>query len=328
MSDLARLRDHLYIGDAIREIETPPPLVDGLILQGSFVEIYGKWKSGKSFIGLDLSLRLALGMDWHGIQAERCPVLYIVGEGAPGYPDRVEAWLHHHGQKGLPEGFAILATAVNLLDPRIMAEVVAIGLELGAKVVTFDTLARCMPGADENSSRDMGLAVAAIDRARDALGATAAVVHHPGKDASKGGRGSSALAGAIDTELVVSRISNVVTLKVENQRHLPSGDRITFDLTPVGNSLVPICTGGSSSLSSLLPKRFVVMLQALQHDTNGGLTAKEWHETAPGVSRATFHRDMRRMIEGGFVLPCEPTATGNVPRYIPAPSHSLTPKGG
>jgi RecA-family ATPase len=48
-------------------------------------------------------------------------------------------------------------------------------------LVVIDTLARCMVGADENSARDMGEAIDALDRLRRAAGSCVLPVHHMGK---------------------------------------------------------------------------------------------------------------------------------------------------
>ena len=55
------------------------------------------------------------------------------------------------------------------------------------------------------------------------------IIHHPGKDASKGARGSSALLGAVDTEIeIVDR--KIVPTK---QRDVELGEAIGFKLQPV-----------------------------------------------------------------------------------------------
>ncbi|MNT25130.1 hypothetical protein D3C72_1606360 [compost metagenome] len=67
----------------------------------------------------------------------------------------------------------------------------------------IDTLARSFDG-EENSATDMGAFVSSCDHIREKTGATILVIHHSGKDAEKGARGSSALRAACDFEYKVT----------------------------------------------------------------------------------------------------------------------------
>jgi hypothetical protein len=70
-------------------------------------------------------------------------------------------------------------------------------------IIVLDTLAQMAPG-NENSSEDMGLALRHCRTIRDATGSMVILVHHSGKDQSKGARGWSGLRGASDVELEVT----------------------------------------------------------------------------------------------------------------------------
>ena len=74
-----------------------------------------------------------------------------------------------------------------------------------AAVVFIDTLNRAAPTADENSSRDMGEILEAAKRLQSKTGGLVMLVHHTGKDASKGLRGHSSLFAAIDSAVDVRR---------------------------------------------------------------------------------------------------------------------------
>ena len=69
--------------------------------------------------------------------------------------------------------------------------------------IFVDTVARALPGSDENSATDMGAFVDACDRIRHHTGSAVIGVQHSGKDISRGMRGSSALLGAVDTSIDV-----------------------------------------------------------------------------------------------------------------------------
>jgi hypothetical protein len=74
-----------------------------------------------------------------------------------------------------------------------------------ADLIVIDTLAQVTPGANENASEDLGKALDQCAGIHRATGATVLLVHHSGKDASKGARGWSGVRAAADAELEVER---------------------------------------------------------------------------------------------------------------------------
>lgn len=75
----------------------------------------------------------------------------------------------------------------------------------GADVVMIDTLNRAAPDMDENSSRDMGMALEGCKQLQALTGGLVALVAHTGKDVTKGLRGHSSLFAALDAAIEVSR---------------------------------------------------------------------------------------------------------------------------
>ena len=65
-------------------------------------------------------------------------------------------------------------------------------------VVFLDTLNRAAPTADENSSKDMGEILSAAKLLQSLINGLVVLVHHTGKDATKGLRGHSSLFAALD----------------------------------------------------------------------------------------------------------------------------------
>ena len=100
------------------------------------------------------------------------------------------------------------------------------------ELVIIDTLARCAI-IDENDGGQMRLLVGACDRIRAETGATVMLVHHSGKDTSRGARGHSSLRAAVDTELLVEGRENPRKFTVTKQRDLPTAEATEFDLDAV-----------------------------------------------------------------------------------------------
>lgn len=242
----------------------PPPtwLVDGLIPETGLTFIYGKPGKGKSFVTLDLALRVAHGFDWHGKECRQGGVLYVAGEGKGGYRNRVHGWHVHHGLVADCAPFRLLPKAVNLMTPEDVAKLVrTVKAVIGdAKLVIIDTVARALPGAEENASKEMGLFVLACDTIREACGVAVIGVHHSGKDEDRGMRGSSSLEGAGDCVLHLKRKdeSNLIEVVTEKQKDGEESKPLFLKMTKVewidglkqASTLVPIASDDSSAAVS------------------------------------------------------------------------------
>lgn len=218
-----------------QEDDDDDPLVEGLIDVGAMSVLYGPSGAGKTFLSLDIAFHVAAGLPWAGRPVKQSGVLYLVGEGRRGALRRVKA-LHrrYNVQREIP--LFLVATTINLLsidgDARPIADALkeieeTTGFPGGLLVV--DTLARAMGGGDENSSQDMGQFVANVDLIREHTNVHTLLVHHTGKDASRGARGSSVLRAATDTEIEVEPNR----LHVTKQREIEQSLALDFRLIPM-----------------------------------------------------------------------------------------------
>jgi AAA domain len=167
-------------------------------------------------------MRIATGMEVHGVPCQKGAVLHVAGEDELGLRQRLEAFCRRHGLKD--PSYGILPGRLDLVDESsvdaLIADVQAAKADRGEPVVLVivDTLARCAR-IEENSSSDMGEVVAACDRIRAEAGAAVLLIHHPGKEAKKGARGSSALRAAVDSEIEVQIKSGDRGVWVTKQRN-------------------------------------------------------------------------------------------------------------
>jgi phage/plasmid primase-like uncharacterized protein len=170
--------------------------------------LYGPSTGGKSFIGIDLLGACARAVDWHGYRTYACPVTYIAAEGEAGVAQRVKAYEKVHGE--LPDTFRAVTTSLDILnatDRIALVDAIRAAGQMDG-IVVFDTLNRSAPGIDENDSADMGNVVTALKWMQAELGGLVLVVHHTGKDASRGPRGHSSLFAALDFGLEITRDGN------------------------------------------------------------------------------------------------------------------------
>ena len=214
----------------LASLPPPTPLVDGLIFRNTLVNVFGPPASFKSFLALDIGLSIAHGGTWHGREVHSGGVLYIAGEGSSGIRKRALAWMQNQGVIDNGEPFFVLPQAVNIRDE---AEIDALIEEtrqtLQPALVIIDTLARSFGGGDENSGEAMGQFIEGCDRIRTEFsGCTVMIIHHAGKDTTRGARGHSSLYGAVDTELELKRSqgSDSVTVRNSKQKDAEEADGI------------------------------------------------------------------------------------------------------
>lgn len=193
--------------EAIDMIANQQWLIDQVMPADAFGVLYGPSGSYKSFIAMDMSASIASSMNWHGHDVDETGhVLYIGAEGAAGLHLRKKAWeIRNH--KTLTN-LGILSSAVTINSDEInqlvgLCQELVEEIEQPIRLIVIDTLARSFDG-EENSATDMGEFVKACDYIREMTGATILVIHHSGKDADKGARGSSALRAACDFEYKVT----------------------------------------------------------------------------------------------------------------------------
>lgn len=212
------------------EIMAQPPLrwrVKGIFPEIGCASIFGPSQSAKSFLGLDLCASIADGNPWFGHRTKACPVTYVMLEAESALRNRIDAWERHNGRP-MPNDFKAIIQPFDLTDPKQVEELGAT-LPKGG-VVMIDTLNRAAPGLDENSSQDMGLILAGMKRLQEITGGLVIVVHHTGKDASKGMRGHSSLHAALDGAIEVERAGNARAWSIAKVKDGEDGKKEAFKL--------------------------------------------------------------------------------------------------
>lgn len=205
----------------------PSWIVKGVLPRAELVVLFGESGSGKSFIALDIAAAIDRGIAWRGRRVKQGRVVYICAEGAGGFRNRLVAYQQAH-QCEL--GIGVIANAPNLLQKDDALDVCrAIGR---ADVVIIDTFAQTTPGGNENAAEDMGKALAHCKGIHRATGALVILVHHAGKDLSRGARGWSGLKAAADAELEVLRLESGRMLRTSKMKDGQDDEAWGFDLEP------------------------------------------------------------------------------------------------
>lgn len=219
-------------------------LIEGVLPQAEVGVLFGQPRAGKSFLVLDMMLAIARGVPWRGFPVQQCRVAYVIAEGTRGLKLRLRAYEHTHGvQIGRLPIAVHKQTTPNFLLPKDAEDLAAaINEEGGAGLIVVDTLAQTTPGADENSSKDMGRALANCKKLAALTGALVLAVHHSGKDATRGARGWSGLKGNVDAEFEVTRSESepsTASLYVSKLKDAEDGQEYRFKLRTVVYGLGP-----------------------------------------------------------------------------------------
>lgn len=224
-----------YEPGQIGSIAEPRDFIEGVFFNNQMSVIVGPPGSGKTFLLLDLAAHVALGLMWQGLAVDQLPVLYIALEGSSGMKRRLQAWCKHHGNRTprtLPIHFADGSLNIRE-DAATQNRIIEYALTHEIKWIIIDTLSRAMAGGDENGADDMGNAFLGADKIRRLSSAHVSIVHHTGKDQSKGGRGSSLLLGNIDTEIQITRDGIKRAARLSKQKEGEDGIQWQFRLETV-----------------------------------------------------------------------------------------------
>ncbi len=192
----------------LSDLSPPAFLISGMLEADSLVSLVGQPGSGKSFLALDWACCIATGRAWMDRNTKQGTVFYLAGEGRYGLKRRLMTWMDHNGPIP-PDRLHFSNQAIALTETAYIQKtyeaIDEIAQRTGAEpsLIIVDTLARHFGAADENSTQGMSLFVSMLDSLRAQWGCTVMIVHHTGKDASKGARGNSALMGALDASFLV-----------------------------------------------------------------------------------------------------------------------------
>lgn len=194
---------------AFASVKPPPWIIKHVIPQAEMGVLFGASGSGKSFMALDMAAAVARGEAWRGKKVRKGRVVYVAAEGAGGFRKRLAAYSKANDFDLADLDIGVIAGAPNM---RERTEAIAVSDSInkvgGADLVILDTFAQVMPGGNENAGEDVGKALAHCKLIHERTGAMVLLVHHSGKDASKGARGWSGLRAAADVELEVERFDN------------------------------------------------------------------------------------------------------------------------
>lgn len=205
-------------------------LVQDLLCPEQISVMYGPPNTGKTFIALELARCVSSGEPFLGLDTKKGDVFLAELEGRHGMAKRAMAIQTYFPQiknaRKLIIGFEPIHLQMECLDKQFQEFFEKRSLQ--PKLVIIDTISMAMNGADENSNA-MASAVRCLKDIATTCKTHVMVIHHSGKDPSKGARGHSSLKGAVDTEILIADNK----LSVTKQRDLPRIPKVPFRLEVV-----------------------------------------------------------------------------------------------
>lgn len=312
---------------SVTEIKTYPHpewLIAGILPMSALSIIYGDYGVGKSFLLLDWALCIATGRQWAKKPCKKGLVYYIAGEGFGEIGKQVKAWERYNGET-VGDGLYILGESMHLVKDISKLERDIETLPSCPILIIIDTWARCTLGGDENSGKEVGESVYAVDQLRKKYKSHIAIVHHKPKSGN-GARGHTALPAAADTVIDVVKTKNTILLKCEKQKESMPFENIP--LTQLSVDLNETDEFGENATSCVLVEGTISASEiSLTHKLNRALTAlmrlngeancTRWMK-ATGFSNNIFHRVRGSLAASGLV---EGQKAGRETLY------TLTPQG-
>ena len=215
-------------------------LVEGWIDREAVSDWFGPPGSGKSAVVLGLGLSVAAGVPWAGSRTKQGLVLYIALERPKGMRKRIAA---ARKKMDLPSGLPfVLANFRPDLSrdgegaKKVLRAIRAAEKRFGmlCRLVVIDTLARAMGGRDADAAHEIAAFLNRCAPIHDETGAHILIIHHPKKSDPRDARGSGALLGAIDTEVLIHNGAIEATKESENAK--PPKRRFTLETVVLGEN--------------------------------------------------------------------------------------------
>ena len=206
--------------ELMKQVDNPDWLIEGILEKESLACVFGKPKSGKSFIAIAMAAAIAKGEKFYGNDSYAAPVMFVCGEGQRGTKRRLAAWQQGmYGLENVPLYLSDRAIRINDNDDFKMLEeeIDALQNQVGKiGMIVIDTFQRNFVG-NENSAEDVGNFINKLDGLVSHYKCCVLLVHHTGHGNSDRGRGSSVMGASLDYEFKVEREDKAVGDNLEEQ---------------------------------------------------------------------------------------------------------------
>lgn len=173
-------------------------LVKKIVPSNAVGILFGGSGTYKTFVAIDLALRMAHGLQWMGRKTEQGEVVYLAAEGGSGIVDRVSAWYKLHRDQHPGRAFRVIPHSVNLSEDASAVKDAIAAAGVAPKLFVIDTMSQTS-AAEENSATETAHYLRELGSLlRDVWQCCVLIIHHTGHTATERPRGSSALRANVD----------------------------------------------------------------------------------------------------------------------------------
>ena len=191
--------------------KAPVYLIKGILEQDSHGVMFGASMSYKTFVALSMAHSICTGKPFMGRKVRKTGVvLYVCGEGDGAMKRRIKAQVIKKG--GFNGNFKMLEGNISIDSADDMARLEQTIRKIKPVLVIFDTFASLVGNTNENDNGAVGAVLKLIkETCRTDFGTSSMIVHHTGKDDSKGMRGASAFKNNVDFSIELKRANDFCT---------------------------------------------------------------------------------------------------------------------
>jgi hypothetical protein len=225
----------------VPDLQVKPPgwLVHGLIPENGFGQLVAPSNKGKTYVALDLALRVAHNNEkWHGHDIDRHgDVIYCAMEGVFDFPARVRAWELDHLDSLTEEPrdlWVLPEETLNLIDPWSLFQLAVdiLAADTTPALVVIDTRALATTGADENDNEVLGAVAKRLKQFANQMRTVVLLVHHTPAGNAIRSRGATAVTAACDFEFAieVNGDDGPTSLICNKNKYGPKPDSWPFEL--------------------------------------------------------------------------------------------------
>jgi hypothetical protein len=310
----------VWKGDGIRDaIGIKRHTLKNRLVAGEITALYGLPKAGKTHVAIACAVACVNGTEfWGETFPQNGKVIYVSAERHEQAAQRIRAQFLNIGYEKIPDSFILIGSfpALSLGDNRLIEELKQLVEDESPTLMVFDTYVRMICN-DEDNSRDADENINAFKEIirRSKAPCSGIVVHHSGKDLSKGMRGSSAILAAVTTVWKAAQkrsVANRIVLTMEDSNDIESAAPCTFalkvvDLPPSSPSAdlmqIAIAVAGDADESETERKEKIVRIT--KESGAPGLTIEQISthaETVVGkLSDSTLRRILKSAVEAGEI---------------------------
>ncbi len=186
--------------------------------------LYGKEGCGKTYVATGIAVAVASRLAWLGRATKHGSVLIVAAEDIDEVAQRFIGAAHYYALDDIPNLHIYPAPLSLATDAEKLIESLDFHYpDAQPLLIIVDTLAMCSIGIEENSAKEFGMVIGALEKLWRRYNCCIIAVHHSGKNGEM--RGTSAMDGVAYSKILVEEVDENIRLhSVKKRRGKPFDD--------------------------------------------------------------------------------------------------------